>query len=311
MRGCNRGGRTFVKTINGFARRKRLDLFEEPDDTIKYCNDLRQALARPGMKVFMDLSAVERFTSGSLLVLRAIMDAKSRALHTHVGGNLPDDPTVASEFKASGFFAGFAIPPADLPKPKGLMLKKSNDLVYSRVAAELVDFALKEVALGKECADASSQNLIEVMTNTHNHAGQRRGGKAAGKQRHERWWASVYCRDGVAYFNFVDLGVGILKSALAKNLRRKLQKSGVMSSGRADLLKDAFEGRIGSVTEKPGRGLGLPRMRKHAKEGRLLKLQVLTSDIVGSVVKLDFRSANHSLRGTAYGWRVSRDGEVR
>ena len=74
----------------------------------------------------MDLSAVERFTSGSLLVLRAIMDAKSRALHTHVGGNLPDDPTVASEFKASGFFSGFAIPPADLPEPKGLMLKKSN-----------------------------------------------------------------------------------------------------------------------------------------------------------------------------------------
>lgn len=77
-----------------------------------------------------------------------------------------------------------------------------------------------------------------------------------------------------------------------------------MSSGRAGLLKDAFEGRIGSVTEKPGRGLGLPRMRKHAKEGRLLQLQVLTSDIVGSVDNLDFTSVNHFLRGTVYGWRV-------
>ena len=125
----------------------------------------------------MDLSAVEQFTSGSLLVLRAIMDAKSCAPDTHVRGNLPDDPTVASEFKASGFFSGFARPPADLPEPKGLMLKKSNDMVYSRVAAELVDFALNQkVAMSQECANASSQNLIEVMTNTHNHAGRSRKG---------------------------------------------------------------------------------------------------------------------------------------
>ena len=285
---------------------RRLDLFEEPNDTIKYCNDLRQALATQGMRVFMDLSAVERFTSGSLLVLRAIMDAKSCAPDTQVRGNLPDDLTVAAEFKASGFFSGFARPPADLPDPKGLMLKKSNDMVYSRVAAELVDFALNQkMAMSQECANASSQNLIEVMTNTHNHAGSQPGRKASEKRPHERWWASVYCRGGVAYFNFVDLGVGILTSAPAKNFLRKLQKTGVLSSsGRSDLLKNAFEGRIGSVTEKPGRGLGLPRMRKHAKEGRLLQLRVLTSDIVGSVDNLDFASANHSLRGTVYGWRV-------
>ena len=258
----------------------------------------------------MDLSAVETFTSDSLLVLRAIMDVSSRAPDTHVGGNLPHDARVAAEFKASGFFEGFAKAPADLPQPKGLMKKKSHRMVYSRVAAELVDFASERARVTHECANASSQNLVEVMTNTHNHAGYPKRSKGWRRRQHERWWASVYCRDNVAYFSFVDLGVGILKSAPAKGFLRKLQKSGVMpASVRSSLLKDAFEGRVGSATGKPGRGLGLPRMRKHAKEGRLLRLQVLTSDVVGSVVNLDFRSANHSLRGTVFRWRTGHEGD--
>ena len=287
----------------------RLDLFGDTHETVRYCNQLRQALLKQGTRIFMDLSAVETSTSDSLLVLRAIMDASSRAPDTHVGGNLPLDAKVASEFKASGFFEGFAKPPADLPQPKGLMKKKSYRMVYSRVAAELVDFAAERTLVTHECANASSQNLVEAMTNTHNHAGYPQRSKGSRRRQHERWWASVYCRDNVSYFSFVDLGVGILKSAPAKGFLRKLQKSGVMpASGRASLLKDAFEGRIGSATGKPGRGLGLPRMRKHAKEGRLLQLQVLTSDVVGSVVNLDFGSASHSLRGTVFRWQTGREG---
>lgn len=288
---------------------RKLDLFGDSHDTIQYCNELRRALMKQGTRVFMDLRAVETFTSDSLLVLRALMDVSSRAPDTHVGGNLPLDATVAAEFKASGFFEGFAKPPAGLPQPRGLMKKKSHRMVYSRVAAELVDFASERTVVAPECANASSQNLVEVMTNTHNHAGSPQRSKGSIRRQHERWWASVYCRDNVAYFSFVDLGVGILKSAPARGFLRKLQKSGVMSaSGRSGLLKDAFEGRVGSATGKPGRGLGLPRMKKHATEGRLLQLQVLTSDVVGSVVNLDFRSASHSLRGTVFRWQTGREG---
>ena len=256
----------------------------------------------------MDLRAIEHFTSDSLLLLRAMMDATSRAPDTRVSGNLPRDPMVAAEFKASGFFEGFANPPADLPKPSGLMKKKSDLVVYARVAADLVDFASKQAAVTRDCAKASSQNLIETMTNTHNHAGHHKNGKRS-RKRHERWWASVYCRDNVAYFSFVDLGVGILSSAPAKGFLRGLKKSGALpaSVGRASLLKDAFRGVLGSATGKPGRGLGLPRMKRDATEHRLLQLQVLTSKVVGSVVDLDFRSTKHSLQGTAFRWQTSQE----
>lgn len=286
---------------------ERLDLFRESDDTIGYFNSLRQALQKQGARVFLDLSKVENFTSDSLLVLRAMMDGTSRAPDTRVSGNLPLDPVVAAEFKASGFFSGFAKPPENLPPPKGLMKKKSDLVVYATIAADLVDFASRQATVARGCANASSQNLIEAMTNTHNHAGRRKGGQRARKKRHERWWASVYCRDNVAYFSFVDLGVGILKSAPAKGFLRKLQKSGALpasAAGRIKLLRQAFQGVLGSATGKPGRGLGLPRMKKDADEKRLLDLRVLTSDVLGSVIDLDFRSARHSLQGTAFRWQT-------
>lgn len=299
------------KNEQRLAAPPELNLFDKPHDTIEYCDRLLGALGRQGAVIFMDLSAVKKFTSVSLLVLRAIMETRPRAQDTSVRGNLPDDPEVASEFKESGFFQGFAKPPDDLPPPKGMMKKKSDTLAYPDVAAELVDFACEQVAVTRECANASSQNLVEIMTNTHNHAGYQQRNPRTRRQRHERWWASVYCRGGIAYFGFVDLGVGITTSAPAKSYRRKLQKSGVLSSlyGRPSLLKAAFEGHVGSVTGKPGRGLGLPQMKKHAEEKRLLKLRVLTSDVVGSVFDLDFRSARQTLRGTVFGWQTSLQGD--
>ena len=268
---------------------KALKLFDEPDETLEYCNKLMTYLTRPGTRVFLDLDGVQDFTTDALLLIRTVMDSPSRARQTQVRGNLPSDPSVAAEFKASGFFAGFAKPPADLPEAKGMMLKKSSDMVYSKVAAELVDFSMKHGAVEKKCANACSQNLVELMTNTHNHAGNRR------RVRRSR------------NFNFIDLGVGILSSAPARNL---LQKTGVslLSYGRARLLIDVFRGTVGSATGKPGRGLGLPRMKKDAENGQLLNLQVLTADVVGSIDDLNFRSTRRPLRGTAFHWRTSHEG---
>ena len=243
-----------------------LGLFDEPGDTITFLNSLRTMLSGQGVRVFLDLSEVNRFTNDALLLLRAVMDRQCRAPDTKIRGNLPNDPTVATEFKASGFFAGFAKPPGDLPRAKGLMKKKSANMVHSEQAADLVDFALKHVNTTETCATACYRNLVEVMTNTHNHAANQRSSKRTRHGR-ERWHASVYCRNGVAYFSFVDLGVGILKSAPVKDFLRKAAVS-MTSHGRASLLKDVFEGKIGSATEKPGRGRGLPRMKRDVDDSR-------------------------------------------
>ena len=282
-------------------------LFDEPNVVLEYCNSLRRHLAKPGAQVFLDLREVRHFSNDGLLLLRSITDRSTRARQTRVSGNLPHDVDVATEFKASGFFAGFTKPPADLPPAKGLMLKKSHNKVHADVAAELVDFARKNAAMDKKSANICSQTLVEIMTNTHNHAGNKMILRSSNKRVPHTWFASVYCRNQIAYFNFIDLGIGIFKSRPARNLLKHAGVS-ISSYGRIRLLKDAFEGRIGSATGEKGRGLGLPRMKRDGSTGKLSDLEIFTSDIAGSIADLNFRSVRHSLRGTAFRWCTNHDG---
>ena len=282
-----------------------LKLFDAPSDTLDYCYRLETHIVTPNTRVFLDLSGVLEFTTDALLLLRAILGSPSRGRRTEVRGNLPSDPVVAAEFKESGFFTGIAHPPANLPNAKGLMLNKSHDRVYASIAAELVDFARAHSSMSCECAKACWQSLVELMTNTHNHAATKRGThrRPHNSSHGHKWFASVYCRDHVAYFNFIDLGVGILNSAPVKNFLQALRSS-MSAHGQIRLLTDAFCGRVGSATGRPGRGLGLPKIRGQAKEHLLPHLEVLTSNIVGCVGDLNFRSVDGSLHGTAFRWHT-------
>lgn len=76
-------------------------------------------------------------------------------------------------------------------------------------------------------------------------------------------------------------------------------------------FKDVFEGKIGSATEKPGRGRGLPRMKRDVDDSSLVDLHILTSDVAGSVASLDFTSVGQSLNGTAFRWQVGQEGGER
>jgi hypothetical protein len=252
--------------------------------------------------VFIDLEGVERFSSDALLLMRAVIN-DAEGLFTNVGGNLPSRPAVAAKVKQSGFFRGFVRPPGDLPPPQGMMRRKNDRLVESAVAAELVDFAVQHVSVPAEVAVASYKTLVELMSNTHNHAGETRagGGRTTGQRQ---WYASAYCEGETAYFSFVDLGVGILRSAAPRSFLRTLRTS-ISSYGEEKLLGDVFRGNIGASAEIPGRGFGLPTMRAAAEAGLLPHLRVVTASIIGDVDRLQFRTLNTALRGTVFRWTTT------
>ena len=277
-------------------------MFQNPDASLDFTNAVRHYLSQQGATVFLDLGPITDFRSDALLLVRAVMDSPFRIRPTSIAGNLPTSPNVAAEFKASGFFDGIAKPPANLPPAQGLMLKRSDNTVHAKVAAQLINFAKTHNAIDDATANASYRTLVELMTNTHNHA------HASVEQRrprpyiHERWSASVYCLRNQARFAFLDLGVGILYSAPARQHIR-LTRIPVRNDKRIQLLSDVFIGRLGSATRKPGRGRGLPAMREEAQRGRLLDLEILTSNVIGSVADLDFRCTGRALSGTSFRWR--------
>ena len=120
---------------------------------------------------------------------------------------------------ASGFFEDFQNPEGvDLPEPKGMMRGAYSERVEGSTARKLARFVTTQVALSREQKRALYGALIELMTNTNGHAAG--DSDAAGSPN---WFASVYCRDGVAYLSFIDLGVGILESLSARSWRRRFR----------------------------------------------------------------------------------------
>ena len=128
---------------------RALQLFGDDDDaamSLEFCDSIRKWLDRRE-NVRLDFGRVKTFRTDALLLIRAITTTRTGA--TMVSGNLPSDPGVAAEFKATGFFQGFAKPPADMPKPKGIMLQKSRSFVTSDEAARIVDFAERHTDIAR------------------------------------------------------------------------------------------------------------------------------------------------------------------
>ena len=292
---------------------RHLSLYENADATLAYCKNVRKRASKPNADVYLDFNEVEVFTTDALLLIRAIIDEcgkKGSVRHAAVfSGNLPRVESVATEFKASGFFKGIARPPKNLPEPAGTFFKESKTVVHADVAAALSRFALKHATIGQNHAITSSRTLVELMNNTHEHARPvENTSRTKTPQRSSRWFASVYCREGVAYFNFLDFGIGIMGSAPVRRARLKLQRLLGIPISNTDLLAEVFSGKAGSSTGKPGRGRGLPAMRRDAEASRLSRLRVLTSDVTGTVADLKFLKIEGSFRGTAFYWQARQEG---
>ena len=59
-----------------------------------------------------------------------------------------------------------------------------------------------------------------------------------------------------------------------------------------------LDGKIGSSTGQPGRGLGLSRMRRDAQSGYLQNLEIRTGKVEGDIAKMQYRKVKENFNGT-------------
>ena len=299
---------------------RRLDPMRAGTRTIRACNHIRNLVRRRGAQIFVDLSSMEEFTLAGAIFLSASIDGMGRESpivrrgpKSMVSGNMPDKSRVASEFWASGFFDGFA-GTANLPPSDAVWTRAKERIVVAKKAEQLVDFAESKIQIRSAAhRRAICQNLVECMTNTHNHAGRKRvvssKNEDANTEIHSEWIAGVMCKDDTAYFAFVDLGVGICGSSAVQGLLREVGRT-LQGYGPDKMVKKAFEGELGSSTRERGRGLGLPRMRRDAQTGLLEDLQIRTGKVEGHIGKMTFRKVSENMPGTIFTWTASGQGEA-
>ena len=274
----------------------KLDPLDPDSSTVANCERIR-GLLKGGCPIFVDIGGMTGFTlAGAMYLAASLEHSDGRSL---VRGNFPRIKSVASEFMESGFFENFTMSPGrQLPPAQGAWRRHTHKQVTARVAAELVGFADERVGLEPGQRNAIWQNLVECMTNTRNHATMDKDHVPV-----EPWIAGVWCRGSVAYFAFVDQGVGICGSTHAK-ARVKYLRSSRLGHEPDRLVREAFEGVLGSSTRDRGRGLGLPRMQRDASSGLLLDLGVRTGRVIGKIEKMTFRKEKTHLRGTVLAWRA-------
>ena len=286
--------------------KQRLDPMQEKTRIIEACKTIRNYVVEGDKKIFIDLSDMEEFTLAGVIFLSASIDGMGMGrlrARSAVRGNLPNKGMVASEFLASGFFDEFKKEGVNLPSPKASWTSAKERKVVSEKAAQLVDFAESKVHIGRRARRAIWQNLVECMTNTHNHAGGQRV-MSGNNEDAEKWMAGVMCEENTAHFAFVDLGVGICGSREVQGFLKRVEST-LRGYGPERIVRKAFEGELASVTGLPGRGLGLPRMGQHARSGLLENLQIRTGHVAGKVGEMNFRKMSENMPGTVLTWIAS------
>ncbi len=289
-----------------------LDPLDENSELVKVCQKIQKWKKKNTHDIFIDLLDMKRFTLAGAIYLSASISSNTKgAQKINVAGNLPKEKNVASNFLESGFFNNLIFENRNnLPHPTSVWTNAEETKVVGAKAAKLVQFAEKYTQIPDEQKKAIWQNLVECMMNTNNHATGEAYTRSIGKRKKSKkrnkkikWIAGVMCQNDTAYFAFVDQGVGICKSADARNhlLRAGTNLSGY---GARKIVKEAFEGKLGSSTRERGRGLGLPRMRRDAKNKLLQDLQIRTGMVAGKIDTMEFRRTSEDLQGTILTWAV-------
>ena len=207
-------------------------LIQNPSETTTFLTRIEQTF-RKRRDVILELRNVSELTSDAVVVLLSRLIDKRFHHGMNFAGTEPKAERPHKLLTQSGFFTFVHSRKLKPPPEDGQIRRKTDLLVESEVADELVAFATERMIGRVEHRRAAQMSLVECMANTHEHSARAPGGNY--------WWATVYCprNSKKSCFTIIDNGVGIFQSVTVRKYRRWL---GV--SDNVTLFRDWIEGRI-------------------------------------------------------------------
>jgi hypothetical protein len=259
---------------------KNFSFINNTDEVLKYFDDAH-TIFESGDNVTFEISEVDEMTPDTLALLIASIKNPKFRKRGNSRGNEPEKPKLQKMFRQSGFneqvtSSGFPSVPSN-----HLLHKEVHNKVEPRVAKKACITGLKHIHGVAEPFPPLYEILIECMSNSHNHASLNDQGEC-------RWWLYVFTDPDTksASYTFVDLGVGIFKSAyMAGKINEYLK--GTIAVPHLNLVDNLLAGKIQSRIEKdrPIRGKGIPQITRHAKMDCFSEFYIITND-----VKIDLKT---------------------
>lgn len=272
-------------------------LIYNTDATIEYFNRAHKELSKKNSVLF-DISEVTSLTTDAIAVQIAKIKDHKFHLDSGVFGNEPNDVSLKSLFRQSGFYEYVN---TRSPKPandkKLLIHEITNNRVEPDIAKEACLLGLRHTFKNEEIFEPLYDILIEVMQNTNNHAGLTRG-------KYD-WWLHVYNHPDSSRtsYTFIDLGVGIFESLPVKSFVRDFFEILSLKSN-IDLVPKLFAGEIKSRTARPERGKGIPQIFECSQDNTFDKFVLISNDIYADLKTKDYKLIKTQFEGTLFYWEI-------
>lgn len=278
----------------------RVNLIEDPNQSLKYFS-MAYKYYKKGYNVNYDLSNVINFSPESIAVFAASIQSDNFTQERESNGNSPKNHIVNRVFGESGFYDHVnVIGRKPVPKSAKLLHKVTNNKVETEIAKKTCRFIKDKLNLKYvDDTDSFYTILIEAMQNTNNHA-------SADDNIEYDWWLYTYVdkRKKVVHFSFLDIGVGIFKSApvsLAKSVFRKLTGT---DKKNIELVDDLLAGKIESRTLRKDRGKGIPQIYEMSKDDMIKDFYIMSNDIMINTKTDVHTELKQDFMGTLYYWTI-------
>ncbi len=255
-------------------------------------NNKKIVATRRYNQMIFDFSKVTVIDDGATTILLSLFyDMSSNKIKVGLN-NLPDNPEACLFIEQSGFIQYFTGPLAKKKAGLNTTIKKGKSTILQKDSAALIHKSMKTV-WGVDKRNQKLQGmLIELMTNSVNHA-------YLNKEREKTWYISTnhYIEQNKVEFCFVDNGDGIINTINVK-FKDKLFTS------NEDLLVRAFEGEFRSRTKLANRGRGLIVVKGNQTNMTIRGLKVITNNVFLDFEKEIAVKLNTPFSGTFYSWII-------
>lgn len=273
------------------------------NEVLRYFNDAKNHFKQKNNVTF-DISEVTEMTPDTIGLLVANINDPKFIKTGSSRGNAPNNPKLNKIFTESGFgeyvsgSGGFK-----RSQPGNFLHKEVNQKVVPQLAKNVCILGLNHVFSKSKPFPPLYEILIECMSNTHNHASLKQQGEC-------RWWLYVYNNPETqsTSYTFIDLGVGIFKSAHIDGYVKKiLRKTGITSN--LELVDDLLEGKIHSRIEKDRdiRGRGIPQIVNHSKNPFFREFYIITNNVKINLTNGDSVLLEENFSGTFLHWELTQN----
>jgi hypothetical protein len=282
---------------------RSLSIIENPNEVVSFFNFI-EYLLKKGNKLYLNIKDIKILSQESIMYfLSLIKNLKFQGIPFDISGNIPTEAANYNILKRTGFFNFVTTHSIILSKKGDDFQIIEGEKIDNTAVKKVCDFIITKYNLSKKHTTFIYEMLIELMTNTIQHAYFKKS------HRINFWYLFLNFRkeDECIQITFLDNGSGIPKTVnktMNDQIKTFISQSGLLFFGDSDLIDATLSGKFKSRTKMHYRGKGLPMINSLLIQNKISNCIIVSnSGYFSKIKKFDLDS---SLHGTLFYWEISR-----